>query len=45
MLREAPDERRERLANVHELYGFLESELPPLFSRWRSERERSDRHP
>ncbi|MCP3014836.1 MarR family transcriptional regulator [Nocardiopsis dassonvillei] len=45
MLRETPDERRERLANVHELYGFLESELPPLFSRWRSERERSDRHP
>lgn len=45
MLREAPDERRERLANVHELYGFLESELPPLFSRWRSERERSDRRP
>ncbi|WP_047868075.1 GbsR/MarR family transcriptional regulator [Nocardiopsis sp. RV163] len=45
MLREAPEERRERLANVHELYGFLETELPPLFSRWRSEHDGSGRRP
>ncbi|MFG1942652.1 GbsR/MarR family transcriptional regulator [Nonomuraea sp. NPDC048826] len=35
----AAPERRERLANVAELYRFLESELPALWDRW--ERRRS----
>lgn len=39
LLEDAPDQRRERLANVHELYGFLESELPALFQRWQDSRQ------
>ncbi|PWV55072.1 GbsR/MarR family transcriptional regulator [Nocardiopsis sp. L17-MgMaSL7] len=38
-LEDAPPERRERLANVHELYGFLETELPAMLQRWRDRRE------
>jgi DNA-binding transcriptional regulator GbsR (MarR family) len=34
---EAP-ERRRRLANVRDLYGFLEQELPALLDRWERER-------
>jgi DNA-binding transcriptional regulator GbsR (MarR family) len=45
MLRDAPAERRERLANVHELYGFLEAELPSLFQRWQSEQEKGRLRP
>lgn len=37
-LRDAPAERRERLANVNDLYRFLESELPALFRRWQEDR-------
>lgn len=33
-----PEARRERLAGVHELYLFLEAELPALLQRWRSTR-------
>ncbi|MDA0565682.1 MarR family transcriptional regulator [Streptomonospora sp. S1-112] len=33
-LADAPPERRERLANVHRLYLFLEDELPALWRRW-----------
>lgn len=29
-----PAARRERLEAVHELYRFLESELPALWARW-----------
>lgn len=39
ILQHAPAQRRERLANVHELYGFLEAELPALFQRWKDSRE------
>ncbi|MDT0330280.1 GbsR/MarR family transcriptional regulator [Nocardiopsis lambiniae] len=37
-LDDASPERRERLANVNELYRFLESELPALFRRWQDTR-------
>ncbi|MBV2364225.1 GbsR/MarR family transcriptional regulator [Streptomonospora nanhaiensis] len=33
-LPDSPPERRERLANVHRLYLFLEDELPALWRRW-----------
>jgi len=36
-------ERRERLDNVHELYGFLETELPAMLQRWRDRQEGNDR--
>ncbi len=32
--------RRERLENVHELYRFLEGELPALWRRWETHRAR-----
>ncbi|CAL9353669.1 HTH-type transcriptional regulator MmpR5 [Nocardiopsis dassonvillei] len=38
VLRDASPQRRERLANVNELYRFLESELPDLFRRWQETR-------
>ncbi|MFY7068164.1 GbsR/MarR family transcriptional regulator [Nocardiopsis changdeensis] len=38
VLRDASAQRRERLANVNELYRFLESELPALFQRWQRTR-------
>lgn len=34
VLADAPPSRRERLANVAELYRFLEYELPALWARW-----------
>lgn len=34
VLDDAPADRRERLRNVHELYGFLAEELPALLQRW-----------
>ncbi|MEQ3551228.1 MarR family transcriptional regulator [Pseudonocardia nematodicida] len=39
----ASDARRERLSHVHELYRFLESELPALFERWETHRAGGDR--
>ncbi|MEV4105816.1 MarR family transcriptional regulator [Nonomuraea sp. NPDC049649] len=38
VLSDAPPERRERLANVAELYRFLEGELPALWARWEQRR-------
>ncbi len=38
VLSEASDQRRERLANVNDLYRFLEAELPALFQRWQRTR-------
>jgi DNA-binding transcriptional regulator GbsR (MarR family) len=43
-LEDAPPERRERLTNVNELYGFLETELPAMIQRWQDQRDRHDRH-
>jgi len=43
VLEDAAPERRERLANVNRLYGFLESELPAVLRRWRHEQENPDR--
>jgi DNA-binding transcriptional regulator GbsR (MarR family) len=40
----APDERRERLANVHDLYGFLADELPALIQRWQTEHSADSNH-
>ncbi|MCG5220198.1 MarR family transcriptional regulator [Streptosporangium soli] len=34
VLSESTPGRRERLGNVHELYRFLEAELPALWERW-----------
>jgi len=34
LLEGASEQRRERLDNVHELYRFLERELPELWRRW-----------
>ncbi|WP_226368105.1 GbsR/MarR family transcriptional regulator [Pseudonocardia sp. ICBG162] len=42
VLADAPAERRERLLRVHELYAFLEAELPALWDRW--EAHRNGRH-
>lgn len=39
VLDDAPAERRERLQNVHSLYGFLADELPSLLQRWDSRKE------
>lgn len=41
VLADATPERRERLHNVHELYGFLGRELPALLRRWETEQEAS----
>ncbi len=38
MERESPA-RKERLLEAHDLYAFLERELPELFRRWESERQ------
>lgn len=38
-----PDGRRERLAHVHELYRFLEAELPALWERWEAHRAAAPR--
>ncbi|MEV0385362.1 MarR family transcriptional regulator [Nonomuraea sp. NPDC050643] len=38
VLADSPGTRRERLANVHELYRFLEAELPALWERWEARR-------
>ncbi|MBN9736548.1 hypothetical protein Ae168Ps1_3592c [Pseudonocardia sp. Ae168_Ps1] len=43
VLADEPDARRDRLVNVHELYLFLESELPALWERWESRRTGGDR--
>ncbi|MGO1975446.1 MAG: GbsR/MarR family transcriptional regulator [Propionibacteriaceae bacterium] len=39
LLAGASPERRERLANVTDLYRFLETELPALLERWRTREE------
>ncbi|TDD23376.1 GbsR/MarR family transcriptional regulator [Nonomuraea diastatica] len=36
----APAARRERLANLHALYQFLEAELPAVLRRWQDTRRR-----
>lgn len=38
VLDDAPTARRERLESVHELYTFLEGELPALWRRWEQHR-------
>jgi DNA-binding transcriptional regulator GbsR (MarR family) len=35
LLGDAPAERRERLQGMHDLYGWLEREMPALWERWR----------
>ena len=42
VLADGPAERRERLENVHELYRFLEKELPALWLRWSAHRAVTD---
>ena len=38
LLPEAPPKRRERLQEMHDLYAFLEREMPRLIARWQAER-------
>jgi DNA-binding transcriptional regulator GbsR (MarR family) len=35
LLADAPAERRERLQGMHDLYAWLEREMPALWERWR----------
>jgi DNA-binding transcriptional regulator GbsR (MarR family) len=35
LLADAPAERRERLQGMHDLYAWLEREMPALWDRWR----------
>ncbi|ANY06661.1 GbsR/MarR family transcriptional regulator [Pseudonocardia sp. HH130630-07] len=42
-LADEPAARRDRLTHVHELYLFLESELPALWERWDARRTGGDR--
>jgi DNA-binding transcriptional regulator GbsR (MarR family) len=39
LLAEAPADRRERLQGMHDLYGWLEQEMPAVWERWRRERQ------
>jgi hypothetical protein len=39
LLADAPAERRERLAGMHDLYAWLEAEMPALWERWRQHQE------
>lgn len=43
VLTDSTAERRERLSRVHELYAFLEEELPALFQRWERKQEGTQR--
>lgn len=39
MLADAAPERRQRLADAHDLYIWLETEIPSLWERWKAERD------
>lgn len=39
LLADAPAHRRQRLESVHDMYAFLERELPALLERFRAERD------
>ena len=41
LLPEDETERRERLQEMHDLYAFLEAELPKLTQRWLETRQKS----
>lgn len=43
LLEGASGRRRERLANVHELYEFLEQRLPAIFDEWAAQQRGSGR--
>ncbi|MFC4117598.1 GbsR/MarR family transcriptional regulator [Nonomuraea zeae] len=43
VLADSTPQRRERLGNVHELYRFLEKELPALWERWEAHASTLDR--
>lgn len=38
LLADEPEARRRRLMDMHDMYKFLEQELPKLIARWRAER-------
>ena len=40
LLADAPPSRRQRLQEMHDLYAFLENELPQLMVRWRELRQK-----
>jgi DNA-binding transcriptional regulator GbsR (MarR family) len=39
LLADAPADRRERLQGMHDLYAWLEREMPALWERWREHQE------
>jgi DNA-binding MarR family transcriptional regulator len=39
LLADAPVSRRERLQGMHDLYAWLEREMPALWERWRREQQ------
>lgn len=43
LLRGKDDTLRQRLEEIHELYAFVERELPALFERWEEERTAAER--
>jgi DNA-binding MarR family transcriptional regulator len=42
LLADAPAARRERLQGMHDLYAWLEREMPALWERWRLERQEKE---
>jgi DNA-binding transcriptional regulator GbsR (MarR family) len=42
LLADAPAARRERLQGMHDLYAWLEREMPALWERWRREQQEQD---
>jgi hypothetical protein len=42
LLADAPADRRERLQDMHDFYGWLEREMPALWARWRREQQEQE---
>jgi predicted transcriptional regulator len=42
LLADAPAARRERLQGMHDLYAWLEREMPALWERWRREQQEKE---
>ena len=42
LLADAPAARRERLQGMHDLYAWLEREMPALWERWRREHQEKE---
>jgi DNA-binding transcriptional regulator GbsR (MarR family) len=42
LLADAPADRRERLQDMHDFYGWLDREMPALWARWRREKQEQE---